>query len=448
MFEVQVTTIAESQYNKLAHAILYKGSSGPQTRQDEIVVDLSHGTSLTPPSICTTIDDFKEWLGTKVEPRAALYGLGGIGETQIALAYVYWLREMHPGVSISGHASNIERFRQAFASIARECQVSGHHDARTEVLTLIKAWLERKNCSRWLMVLDDADDTELLLRPGRGNAWAISPRVLARFFPAKNVALSSRLEHLPLAHVQTAAAFIQKNSITIIKYLQLLEESDKFVVRMLSSAFETAGGDSGVPRAVVESWVLSFEQIQRQNMFACELLSLMSLFDRQAITLEFLFRYCGMRRQGELALTKVLGIFNAFSFITEANTQGLDMHRLVQSVTQNSYRTQGRLEEVEELSYESPRRRKRVLGDEHPGHELGFSEEEHFKTLRAMGNLASTYRKQGRLEEAEELYVQVVETQKRILGEEDPNLLESMSGLARTYQNQGQMEEAGALERQ
>ena len=46
---------------------------------------------------------------------------------------------------------------------------------------------------------------------------------------------------------------------------------------------------------------------------------------------------------------------------------------------------------------------KRVLGEEHPS------------TLTSMANLASTYWNQGRWKEAEELFVQVMETRKRVL---------------------------------
>lgn len=43
MFEIQVTTMADDLYNKLAHPLLYKGSS--LTRHDEIVVDMAHGNA-------------------------------------------------------------------------------------------------------------------------------------------------------------------------------------------------------------------------------------------------------------------------------------------------------------------------------------------------------------------------------------------------------------------
>jgi len=46
LFEIQLTTIAEDLYNKFAHPLLYKGPAGALSRQDEIVIDMSHGVSL------------------------------------------------------------------------------------------------------------------------------------------------------------------------------------------------------------------------------------------------------------------------------------------------------------------------------------------------------------------------------------------------------------------
>src|SRR4051812_2272258 len=68
--------------------------------------------------------------------------------------------------------------------------------------------------------------------------------------------------------------------------------------------------------------------------------------------------------------------------------------------------------------------RKRVLGQEHPS------------TLTSMANLASTYRNQGRWKEAEELDVKAMETRKRVLGQEHPDTLTSMANLAYTYKSQ------------
>ena len=66
--------------------------------------------------------------------------------------------------------------------------------------------------------------------------------------------------------------------------------------------------------------------------------------------------------------------------------------------------------------------------------------------MKSMSNLASTYRKQGRWKEAEELQLLVMETRKRLLGEEHPSSLRSMAKLASTYRKQGRWKEAEDLD--
>ena len=64
----------------------------------------------------------------------------------------------------------------------------------------------------------------------------------------------------------------------------------------------------------------------------------------------------------------------------------------------------GYWKEAEQLEVPVMETKKRVLGEEHPS------------TLTSMANLASTYRSQGRWKEAEQLDVQVSEIRKRALG--------------------------------
>ena len=59
-----------------------------------------------------------------------------------------------------------------------------------------------------------------------------------------------------------------------------------------------------------------------------------------------------------------------------------------------------------------------------------------------MANLASTYRNQERWKEAEGLEVQVMETRKRVLGEEYPDTLTSIHNLAFTLKRQGHNDRA------
>ena len=93
----------------------------------------------------------------------------------------------------------------------------------------------------------------------------------------------------------------------------------------------------------------------------------------------------------------------------------------------------GRWKEAEELWVRVIETRKRVLGEEHP------------KTLTSIANVALTYSDQGRWKEAEELNTRVIETKKRVLGEEHPDTLTSINNLALTYWNQERWKEAEEL---
>jgi tetratricopeptide (TPR) repeat protein len=469
-------------------------------------------------------------------------------KTQIALAYAYWLQEQCPDVSVFWvHASNAKRFRQSYALIAQECHIPGYDDHGVDLVPLLKKWLERKDRGRWLMVIDNADDTQLASGPeglgqhipecahgsvlvttrnkevgsmltrsrrpievrkmGDSESKELLEKKLEedRIDPNDLSTLASRLENLPLALVQ-AAAFMQQKSVSIDKYLELLDKSDQNLVDLLSQDFETVGRDLETPRAVTETWILSFDQIQRQNTFAGELLALMGFLDRHAIPLEFLSRYSEQQpeqeERGEVRLTKALGVLKAFSFVVEEKDHGLDMHRLVQLVTRKWLVEADRMRHFAGQAllavshcYPYGRHENRavcsaylahayaVLGnggtgsrDEKIGkatllHSVaGFfnyrgqwndaerflleavelREEvlgsEHPDTLTSMANLALTYREQGRWEEAEKLGVQVIETRNQILGPDHPDTLSSIGNLASTYYKQARWEEAEKLE--
>ncbi|XP_044716548.1 PIF1 protein [Hirsutella rhossiliensis] len=78
-------------------------------------------------------------------------------------------KETCPEVSVFWvYASIAERFRQSFNTIAQDCKIPGYDNPKTDVLLLVKRWLEKKDCGRWLLVIDNTDDMELFFNP-RGN---------------------------------------------------------------------------------------------------------------------------------------------------------------------------------------------------------------------------------------------------------------------------------------
>jgi tetratricopeptide (TPR) repeat protein len=82
------------------------------------------------------------------------------------------------------------------------------------------------------------------------------------------------------------------------------------------------------------------------------------------------------------------------------------------------YRKQGRYAEAEPLYLETLETRKRVLGDDHPD------------TVVSMNGLAKLYQILGRYDEAEPLYLETLETRKRVLGDDHPHIALTLYNLA------------------
>ncbi|KND89201.1 Protein SERAC1 [Tolypocladium ophioglossoides CBS 100239] len=465
-----------------------------------------------------TLAQLKRQLGLGQRPgdsparlRVSLHGLGGVGKTQVALAYVFWLCTTCPEISVFWvHASSAERFHQSFFDIAQKCEIPGRDDPKMDVLLLVKNWLGDQNRRRWLMVIDNADDTELFFNKSDTTPNA-NVENLASYLPESdqgsllittrnkqtgikltmgktpivkdrmedgdcrtllqtrlegNAAtdhdlstLAKRLEYLPLALVQ-AAAFIQENSITVQEYFELQDDSDQGLVDLLSEEFETVGRDSGAPRAVAQTWMISFQRIERNNTLAGQLLSFMCLLDRQDIPKEFLSHYSNQEQSGgpssRIQFEKALGALKAFSFIGEENSGRYDMHRLVQLVTRKWLTSRGTIsrfgrEVLMTISHLFPfgEFETRSVCAAYLSHAYGivrlgeFETEDEAKAKASLLHCMAGYLNfEGRWAEAELLFVQVMETTRRVLGVEHPSTLSSMNNLAHTWRGIGKIPEA------
>ncbi|KAF5249950.1 hypothetical protein FOXYS1_14964 [Fusarium oxysporum] len=462
---------------------------------------------------------------SKGHRRAALHGLGGVGKTQIALSYAYWIQEVSQDTSVFWvHASSVEKFSESYANIANECRISGHEDPTFDALSTVRDWLESKQSGQWLMVIDNADDMQLFFPHNdssklkantesgmsqfipqcpHGNVlittrnMQVGSRLTKGKFPIEVgkmdeheatqllrqglqqadetekdlLELSSRLEFLPLALVQ-AAAFIQENSITVCEYLELLDGSQDDLVELLNEEFETVGRDSDTPRAVAQTWMLSFQQIERQYLFASELLSLMCLFDRQKIPLDFVDFYAREKLPPEsnvkMKLVKALGVLKAFCFIRSEKGGDHTMHRLIQLVTRTWLVRKGSIAEFTRHAFSA-------VSDFYPyasfddaefwledmttctaylSHaksvlEAQIIETEEDRLIRAsvLHRVGSFFRFQGRYREAESLQREGLSIRRELLGEEHIETLVTISDLAGSLADLRRFEESDKLQR-
>ena len=231
------------------------------------------------------------------------------------------------------HASNAARFEQSFRDIADYVKIFGRQDPRANIFKLVHDWL-RESKERWLLILDNVDDSRFLLdsqaadsttasRPlreylphcERGSILIttrnkeaalklVKPRNIITIEPmeeahglalfekklgaqedSSDVAeLAAALEYMPLAIVQAAAYISQRAPRSSInQYLEEFKKSERKRASLLNCDEGQLQRDWEAKNSILVTWQISFEHIQQTRQSAADLLSLMSFFDRQGI---------------------------------------------------------------------------------------------------------------------------------------------------------------------
>ncbi|KAM0794369.1 hypothetical protein BDR22DRAFT_895220 [Usnea florida] len=323
---------------------------------------------------------------------ASLYGLGGIGKSQIAIEYLYRQKKQSPQISTFWvHASSKARFEHSFNEIATKVEISETEKEKTEILQLVSRWLSNPANGPWLLILDNADDAKVLLDvpkvENRTNGSFVQrclydsiPQVphgtvlittrdqtcaldLAGDFstPIKVEEMSTNegilllrkrlpdateeeaselveeLENVPLA-ISQASAYIREVSITSISmYLTKIRRSSKDQAALLNKGKVDMRRDREVPNAVITSWELSFSQIREKSPGSADLLSLMSYLNRQAIPRRLL-----EAEIDDFDFPEVINPLLSFSLIrAEIGDESFEMHRLVQTAMQHWLQSEG-----------------------------------------------------------------------------------------------------------
>jgi tetratricopeptide (TPR) repeat protein len=308
-------------------------------------------------------------------------------------------------------------------------------------------------------------------------------------------ALLAHLTGLPLAIAQ-AAAYINENGITFAHYLSLLADQEG-VIDLLSEEFEDDGRYHNVKNPVATTWLISFEQLRQRNPLAVDYLSFMSCVAPKDIPQSLLPR--GPSRKDEF---DAIATLDAYSFIVRPSDITVHIHQLVHFATRNWLRTQqllgpwtekaierlkkvlpdhdhqnrrtwraylphatyvldsdlvnrdgldridllwrygmclyqdGRWNEAEASFKQMMETRKRMLGQEHPD------------TISAMSNLSITLGDLGRLDEAAKMKKEVLEKMRRILGEDHPSTITAMNNLSSTLGDMGLLHEAAKMKKE
>lgn len=260
--------------------------------------------------------------------KVAIYGLGGVGKTQIALELAYRVRGRDPTCSVFWiPCTSSASVEQGYMDIAQTAGIQGVKPA--DVKERVKAYLSQASIQTWLLIYDNADDMDIWVRDGAGaielvnllpqseqghilfttrnrnlavrlaspfvvdisepdteTGVKILEKALLRKGLIKNtnetIALLEQLMFLLLA-ISQAAAYINSNDIKLSDYIALLKEQESDVIELLSEDFGDDGRYQDIQNPVATTWLISFQQVQRLNPLAADYLSFMACIDPRDI---------------------------------------------------------------------------------------------------------------------------------------------------------------------
>ncbi|KAJ5592025.1 Acyl transferase/acyl hydrolase/lysophospholipase [Penicillium hispanicum] len=324
--------------------------------------------------------------------KAAVYGLGGVGKTQIALEMAYQAQEDHPDCSVFWvPAMSSDSIQQAYLKMADHLGIVIANKEQEEINSAIRDRLSQRGTGRWLLIFDNADDIEMWesssgSSPGSSFKDSLPHSPTGRIlFTTRSIKLAQglaaqrifhlsemdhqggmqmlqnlltnkellhdqemsrklleRLTYLPLAIAQ-AAAFINQNMTRVQDYIALLDGQEQDAIDLLSEDFEDKGRYKSIRNPVATTWLTSFEQIQKHNQLASWHLSLMACLSYRDIPLSLL--PCPSKVEQERAI----GSLRAYSLVRlTPGSQHLILHRLVHLAMRNLLRLNGLLDAWEE----------------------------------------------------------------------------------------------------
>ncbi|KAE8327612.1 hypothetical protein BDV39DRAFT_175364 [Aspergillus sergii] len=428
--------------------------------------------------------------------RVAITGLGGIGKTQVALEVAYRIRDRDKECSVFWvPCTSHGMIEQTFANIA---QTLGLHDVKpAEAKEQIKIYLSSERAGKWLLIFDNADDSEMWLT-GNDTAPALEDflpqsdqghilftsrnadlavdltgsniisvpdvdkdtalNILKNLLLQKHlledhittVALLEQLAFLPLAIAQ-ASAYINKKRLTLSAYLTLLQEEEDDAVELLSEDFRDPGRYKDIQNPVITTWLISFKQIQHQDQLAADYLSFMACINPRNIPHSLLPPQTSRKQRLD-----ALGLLNAYSF---TNSQDLDisMHRLVHIATRNWLRKNGlfshwiqRVADRMDIVFPNAHYTNRGLWREYLPHALVLVYDDEFIVQQEQYSIlvekvADCLNSDGKYHEAEALYKTLIRINQDRDGIQHTTTLISMGKLASTYCSKGQWHEAEML---
>jgi tetratricopeptide (TPR) repeat protein len=425
--------------------------------------------------------------GAGTLPAQALYGLGGVGKTQLAIEYAYRFMADYDVVWwISAEES--ELVVNGLADLAKELNLRVGEMVADAARAAREALRRGEPTRRWLLVLDNADEPSALAEylpdggPGhimitsRNQAWSQSAQSLEVdvFTPPESIEhllrrvpgldednadkVRSALGDLPLA-IEQAAAWLVETNTSVDEYLVQLNA--KFTDVMALSQ------PPDYPEPVAKTWNVSIDQLRHRSPAAVHLLEICAFFAPEPISMTLLngdemikalARYDEQLRD-KLVLGRVFREIGRFALAkVDYGSNTMQVHRLVQQVVRaqmNAQQEEDARHEVHRVLVEA---RPKDPDTDDPGNwpsynriwpHLGSSQAalcDEEETRPLLIDRVRYLWKRGEYARALEFGENLVKTWTEKLGPEDRNTLHLRSQVANVLRSQGRIEEARRMD--
>lgn len=319
--------------------------------------------------------------------EAVLWGIGGCGKSAVAIELGYRIREHEPNRAVFWvTAIDLDSFKQAFREIARIYAIPGADDLGKDIMTLVRAKLEEESTAPWFMVVDNADDPDVMLshtdadyrlldclprrvgcrtlfttrskgaavklvgisssivelgRLDEGASYDLYTSVMSGGNTAHDRLvrdLLGELSHLPLAIIQ-AIAFMRENSVGVHEYLDLFrnQKMEDRSTDLLSEDFKDPSRYRKASNAVTTTWHVSFLQLRRCNKLAVQVLSYLACITPTDIPESMI-----LPNASDLQRTKAIGTLIGYQFLTRhRDRMFFDVHPLVHMTTRRWLEQEG-----------------------------------------------------------------------------------------------------------
>jgi tetratricopeptide (TPR) repeat protein len=432
--------------------------------------------------------------------KQALFGLGGVGKTQIAVEYAYRHRDEYTAVlwCFAGTEQSVRGGYAAIAALLSLPERESHEQAK--VTDAVKSWLEQN--TGWLLVLDNADDPamvkQFLPRQGKGHILLtsrahsfqtlgiLSPREIdvlspdeAREFLLRRTgkdgdvksleagALAKELGYLPLA-LEQAAAYMVENSVGFASYLAGFKKQRQ---KLLNKQGPVIGNDEKEQqkRTVATAWALNFADIEKNSPASADLLRLSAFLAPDAIPLELLEKggkqltpplaaKLAETTDNPLVLDELLSPLLRYSLIRRnEEKRTFSIHPLVQEVVRDGLSKKDqrawaeRAVQIVNASFPHVEFENWPACDRLLPHALAcaglieFWDMEFVGAARLLNHAGYYLDERAEYAQAEPLYRRALAIDEKALGPEHSSTAGSLNNLAELYRAQGRNQEAEPL---